>query len=108
MNEIIEKAKDMLKKKSITAQNAYSVATYGEKLSDEEIIAKIIARITEIITAKANNGEYAMVQFVDDKIPTLKDAIINHFVELDFKVQILDKEIIPFINGSYLFIYWNK
>lgn len=108
MENIIDKVKESIKKKPFRATDAYSVATYGEKMNDEEIILKTINRIKEVIEAKALRNEYSMVQSLDEKIPNLKETVEKTFVELGFQVFILDKDTIPFINKTHIFICWDR
>lgn len=105
---IKEKIKDYMRKKVLTADQAYSLTNYGEPLTEEDLLMKINKRIDELIEQKAAGGLYSMTFDMDSGFPNITTKLIDHYTERGFTCLVIDQDFDKRVIRPHLFISWNK
>ena len=90
----------LLEGESMNADEAYSVATYNEVVTQETLIKRFLDTTDQLIKAKSENNYFSLVMDLNDDVAKAKDK--------RFFVKVIDKEGYPGLVGEYLFISWKK
>lgn len=98
----------LLEGKAMTADEAYSVATYNEVVTQETLVKRFLDNTNQLIKAKSENNYFSLVMDLDDDIIKAKDEILKYYEDKQFFVKVIDKEGYPGLIGEYLFISWKK
>ena len=94
----------LLEGSSMNAEEAYSVATYNEVVTQEIILKRFISTTDSFIKAKSENNYFSLVMDLNDDELKSIDDILKYYEEKQFFVKVINKEGYPGLVGSYLFI----
>ena len=86
----------LLEGSSMNAEEAYSVATYNEVVTQEIILKRFISNYFSLV-----------MDLNDDELKSIDD-ILKYYEEKQFFVKVINKEGYPGLVGSYLFISWKR
>jgi len=98
----------LLEGESMNADEAYSVATYNEVVTQETLIKRFLDITDQLIKAKSENNYFSLVMDLNDDVAKAKDEILKYYEDKRFFVKVIDKEGYPGLVGEYLFISWKK
>ena len=98
----------LLEGSSMNAEEAYSVATYNEVVTQEIILKRFISTTDSFIKAKSEINYFSLVMDLNDDELKSIDDILKYYEEKQFFVKVINKEGYPGLVGSYLFISWKR
>lgn len=98
----------LLEGESMNADEAYSVATYNEVVTQETLIKRFLDTTDQLIKAKSENNYFSLVMDLNDDVAKAKDEILKYYEDKRFFVKVINKEGYPDLVGEYLFISWKK
>lgn len=106
--ELLEKIKESVKRKTITASEAYTLSKYNQKLTEEEIFRRAIDNINSNISIKSQNGGSSIIYEFDYTFKDMQENLVKYFTDLGYNVLILDNKISEFIKTPKMAIFWEK
>ena len=98
----------LLEGETMTADEAYSIATYNEVVSQETLTKRFIGTTNQLIKSKSENNYFSLVMDLNDDLSKSIDEIIKYYEDRQFFVKVLNDEIYPGLVGDYLFLSWKK
>ena len=88
----------MLEGESMNADEAYSVATYNEVVTQETLIKRFLDTTDQLIKAKSENNYFSLVMDLNDDVAKAKDEILKYYEDKRFFVKVIDKERISWLS----------
>lgn len=105
---ILEKAKELAKKRQLNSVELYSVTKYGEPMTEDQIFDRYVANIDEMLESKARRGFYSLVIDADPGFPEISNRVIDVYINRGFICFLLDSSIDKRILNPQIFIGWNR
>lgn len=106
MKEIINRFKEVVSKKYLTAQTAHNLTKYGKSYENEELVEKLIENIEATIANRASDGHYTLVFELDESLSEINEQVLNHFKELEFTCLLLNNKVHKDIKNTSIYINW--
>ena len=106
MNKLWKIIKERIATKGIDAKAIYSIAKYGEVLTEEGIKARLIKIITNAVQSRISSSIFSTVVDLDTDNPKLLDYVKTYIVSRGFICYIIDNSIIKEIDSPKLYIGW--
>lgn len=88
----------LLEGESMNADEAYSVATYNEVVTQETLVKRFLDTTDQLIKAKSENNYFSLVMDLNDDVAKAKDEILKYYEDKRFFVKVIDKRRISWLS----------
>lgn len=98
----------LLEGNTINADEAYSVATYNEVVTQEVIVKRFLDTTDQLIKSKSENNYFSLVMDLNEDVLKSLQEIVSYYKEKNFFVQVINKTAFEDLVGEFLFIAWKR
>jgi len=107
-DKFINKVKNVISRKPLNAETAYTLSVYGQRMSKDNVYQKSISDIESRIELRSQNKGTSILYEYDNNFPTMGEDIMKYFKDLGYIVLMIDSSTFKEIKNPKLLISWER